>query len=242
MPKLQLKISGVGKGTPEKRFTAYEGPPLVAGVYVVKLKRMVHKTIKSAANAGADRFELVLEVVGPDHASEFFGAPIFDGLNVIDGFGMQQCNAFLHALSGATTSRAKTAIEKAFYEGDMQYVEQDFQGNKTIHITKIGKIPVNSPKGERLMKAVVRIQKGDGQYGPKPVVGEFLPYDGEQTGKTNASEDLGEDVLAGLEDDATVDAEPDDAGDDNVVDGDFGDNVIGDDDDVDVEGDPDRPF
>lgn len=205
MPKMQLRMSGVGAGTPDRRYETYSGPPLVGGTYVVKLKRMVHKQIGykdgkrnpqyNGNNLGADRFELVMEVVGPEHHSQFIGAPIFDGLNVIDGFGAQMCNEFLHAIAGATTQAQRAAAEKAFYETELVYENVDFQGNKTTHIKKIGKLNINSPKGELLLRVVVRPDTKSDR--PRVQVSQYLPYDGEGVvNKAAASEDAGDDLLA----------------------------------------------
>ena len=86
MGTLKLKVSGVGVKAAEQREGGYNGPELTGGTYVVRLKRMVHteigvdpatgkaKQTYTGKNLGADRFNILLEVVEPD---QWKSAPIW---------------------------------------------------------------------------------------------------------------------------------------------------------------------
>ena len=185
--KMKLKYSGGRReGTPERAegsYKNYEGPPLVPGVYVVKVKRMVHTEIGannpnySGNNKGADRFNLLLEVVGPESASEYVGAAIFEGVNAIGGYSAQICNEFLTALAGGKGNRADLTLD-AFWGGDLLVnTVKDNNGADTKHITKIGPVNVGSPTGTTLMKVSVVDDKTATK--PRVKVTKWLPYEGE---------------------------------------------------------------
>lgn len=196
MAKLQLKLSGVGKGAAEGG-SQYSGPALVDGAYTVRLKRMTHSAIGmnpsySGNYKGADRFNILFEVVEP---AQFAGAPIWDGVNVIDP-SIQYVNQFLYALAGATTPGAQKVVEKAFYEGDITTKTVARQnGTQDVHIVKIGNITVNSPNGERLIQVNVKL---DAKQDGKPTIKGYFPYAGQQQ---QASNGVANDLLGDVEDD-----------------------------------------
>ena len=186
--KMRLKYNGGRReGTPERSeggFKQYEGPPLVPGVYLVKLKRMVHTEIGknnpnySGNNKGADRFNLLLEVVGPDSASEYVGAAIFEGVNAIGGFSAQICNEFLTALAGGPGNRADVTMD-AFWNGDLIVEKRQGRDGKDdeIHIKKIGPVVVESPSGTALLKVSVREDKTSDR--PRVKVSRWMPAEDE---------------------------------------------------------------
>jgi len=213
MQKMKLKVSGVGIKAAEQREGGYNGPELVGGTYVVRLKRMVHaqigidpKTGKkkdryTGQNLGADRFNCMFEVVEPD---QWKGAAIWEGINVIDGDGLQYVNQFLHALSGAETNGQKKAIESAFYDGDLvtEGVASRKYGYDEDHVKRIGKlVNVNSPQGEVLLKVVIRMDRSENP--PRAKVVSYLAYDGElpqpQAKSTDETTDLLGDLATGLD-------------------------------------------
>jgi hypothetical protein len=210
--KMKLKYDGGRReGTPTRGegYKTYEGPALVPGVYVVRLKRMVHTEIGannpnySGNNKGADRFNLLLEVVGPDSASEYVGAAIFEGVNAIGGFSAQICNEFLTAIAGGPGNRADVTMD-AFWGGDMlvNTVKDNHDAN-VKHVTKIGPIKVDSPSGGTLLKvSVVDDKKAEK---PRVRVSKWLPYDGDGMNSgvavaptVAAAPGLDDDVLAAL--------------------------------------------
>lgn len=175
--KMKLKYSGGRReGTPERSggggdYKPYEGPPLVPGVYEVRLKRMVHTAIKSEKNLGKDRFNLLLEVTGPD--SQYVGAPIWEGVNAIEGYSAQICNEFLTALAGGPGNRADVVMD-AFWNGELTIERKRSEGREDeVHVTKIGPLKIESPNGTATLKVSVREDKTSEK--PRVKVTKWLP-------------------------------------------------------------------
>ena len=193
--KMKLKYSGGRReGTPTRGegYQAYEGPPLVPGVYLVKLKRMVHTEIGknnpnySGNNKGADRFNLLLEVVGPDSAKEYVGAAIFEGVNAIGGYSAQICNEFLTALAGGPGNRADVTMD-AFWDGDMLVQKsQSRNGEDEVHVKKIGPLNIESPTGSMLLKVSVVADKNSDR--PRVKVSRWLPAEVAEKEKVQTAE------------------------------------------------------
>jgi hypothetical protein len=230
---MKVKFGDVdGKGVAPASGTGYAGPDLVKGSYVCKIKRATIGQInKEGENKGKPRISILLEVCGPESAKEYFGHPIWDGLNIIGG-SEGFVNAFLHGLTDGSQS-AKDAVEKAFWppNGPNAKRETNKAGTKAeVHIKKIGKYPIMSPKGEHLVQVVAVPDSYNGKF--RATVDQYIPYPGKQ--KTISDDDVDDDDI---DDDFEVDAD-EIGGDNEAMISDLDDDP--DMDDVDVDDEP--PF
>jgi phosphopantothenoylcysteine synthetase/decarboxylase len=120
--KLKWDISGKGvkpKQPGEGGGNNYEGPNLVKGSYPAKIKRMeVTKITSNTVNKGKPRIRILLEVQTDKikGKEQYHGAPVWDGLNIIES-GKPYVNAFLHALTDGS-EKSKRAIEAVFWDED----------------------------------------------------------------------------------------------------------------------------
>ena len=113
--KLKWDISGKGEEAWGAGLSQYEGPVPPKGSYVAKVKRMtVGKINKEGDNKGKPRIAVLLEICGgagstglKDTSYPYYGAPIWDGLNIIKSQA-GRVNSFLHALTDGT-QQAKDA-------------------------------------------------------------------------------------------------------------------------------------
>ena len=214
MPRVKWDIDGKGVGPANAGGVGYSGPDLPKGSYVAKVKRMTLGRIKSqGANHNKPRISVLLEVCGPESAKQYFGAPVWDGLNIIDS-SVPFVNAFLHGLTNGSDSEKK-AVESAFWppNGPMTKKEANKAGDEVIHITKIGKYNINSPQGEQLVQITVRAGRDlSGNY--RPEISGYLPYDGPKTESVDGDEDDDDDNFdfgdEDEDDDDTFDDEEDD--------------------------------
>lgn len=232
---MKVKWDTDGKGVTAST-GRYAGPDLEKGSYVVKLKRMTIVKIKAKAspNFNKPRINLIMEVCGPDKASEYFGHPIFDGLNIIES-GRGYVNAFLHALTDGS-DKQKKAIEAAFWPPNGPDAKREKRRNSEetdLHVKKIGPWKIGSPNGELLLQVTAKPDH-DLKGAFRAAVTQYLPYQGADNLSSAADDDDFDDD----DEDFVVDA--DEIGGDN-------DKLISDldaDDDgfVDVVGDDEPPF
>jgi hypothetical protein len=190
--KLKWDITGKGDEAWGADFTQYEGEVPPKGSYVCRIKRMTVGAIKSQGeNHGKPRIAVLLEVVGGagadgvrDKDYEYFGAPIWDGLNIIKT-QTPKVNAFLHALTDGS-EEAKRAIETAFWppNGPDAKKEAKKDGSEEVHIKAIGKYPIQSPNGEFLVRVITKIEP-DLQSQPRAAVNQYLPYKGPKPTASN---------------------------------------------------------
>jgi hypothetical protein len=199
---MKVKWDVDGKGVAPQQGMGYSGPDLPKGSYVAKIKRMtIGKISKEGENHNKPRISVLLEVVGPEDASEYIGHPIWDGLNIIES-GRGYVNAFLHALTDGSKS-AKDAVEKAFWppNGPNAKREANKDGSKSdLHVKKIGRYVIASPNGEHLVQIVAKPDSYQGKF--RAVVDQYIPYAGKQTNKVADDDDLDDD-----DDDLIVDAD-----------------------------------
>lgn len=203
--KVKWDINGKGVDPASGDF-GYKGPNLPKGSYIAKVKRATLSEIKSeGANKGKPRISVLLEVVGGAEtdgkpaltASEFkyMGAPVWDGLNIIDS-SVPFVNAFLHALTDGS-DKGKRDVEHAFWDMDkvirrVKVEKGPRAGTVDKHLISFGKYKLNSPNGEVLVQITTKAGADlKGNY--RPEVTGYLPYDGEQTKGIVASEDEDED-------------------------------------------------
>lgn len=217
---VKVKWDVDGTGVAPNQGTGYAGPDLPKGSYVCKVKRMtIGKINKAGENMGKPRISVLLEVCGPESASEYFGHPVWDGLNIIES-GRGYVNAFLHALTDGSET-AKKAVEKAFWppNGPNAKKETNKAGTKTdLHIKKIGKYPIMSPNGEYLVQVVAVPDTYQGKF--KAKVDQYLPYTGKQTAKLVDPDDDDDDIDDDIDDDDDIDVDDDDVDLDDDVDDD----------------------
>jgi len=223
MPKMKWDISGKGVPPSKAGGLGYDGPELPKGSWPAKVKRMeVIRIASNTVNKGKPRIRLLMEVQTANlkGKEEYHGAPVWDGLNIIEqsqGF----VNAFLHALTDGS-ERAKRAIEAVFWDEDKgpdyKRVENK-RGDKETHITKIGRVPINSPNGEVMIQIVTRAgQDQNGNY--RPEIAGYLPYLGEKPKAVEPQDDDEDDDLIGDEEDDEEDYEEDEDYEDEEDEGD----------------------
>ena len=138
-------------------------------------------------------------VVVRDTSYEYYGAPIWDGLNIIKT-QTPKVNAFLHALTDGS-EEAKRAVETAFWppNGPEAKKEARKDGSEDIHIKAIGKYPIQSPSGEFLVRIITKMEN-DLQGQPRAAVNQYLPYKGTQE-KAAANGQVADDSVAEVVDD-----------------------------------------
>ena len=185
--KLKWDITGKGEEPWGAGLSQYEGPTPPKGSYIAKIKRMTVGAIKSQGdNHGKPRIAVLLEIVGGSGADgvrdknyQYFGAPIWDGLNIIkEPFSLGKINGFLHALTDGS-DEAKRAVETAFWppNGPDAKKEPRRDGGEDIHIKAIGKYQIQSPAGEHLVRIITKMES-DLQGEPRAAVNTYLPYTG----------------------------------------------------------------
>lgn len=245
MVKAKWDINGKGVAAAEGgAFQTYNGPDLPKGSWPAKMKRVVVTKIKSkGANLGKPRLQILFEVqtkqLEDETKHKYHGAPVWDGLNIIEG-SEGFVNAWLHSLTDGSKA-AKNAIESAFWDADkgpdLKRVKVDKgprEGQVDTHIIKIGKVKVNSPNGEFMVQITTKAGKDlDGNY--RPEVSGYIPFQGEQPSAK------GDDDDDDFDDDDFDDDEDDDDGimsDDDIDDDDDDDDEDGDDDDEDADDKP----
>lgn len=232
--KVKWDVDGKGEEAWGGSGTRYEGKPPPKGVYIAKIKRITMSKIKSEANKGKPRLNVLLEVVGGQGADglndedyQYLNAPIWDGVNVIKSQA-GRANMFVHALTDGSDD-AKREVENAFWPPHMNVKAERVakrNGDEEVHIKSIGKYQINSPNGNILVKVVTKMGRAlDGS--PRAEVAQYLPYQPKSGVKTNgATVDAGEDSdddeddemldVADMPDD---DDDDDDAGDEDFEDG-----------------------
>lgn len=210
--KLKWDISGKGEEAWGAGLSQYEGPVPPKGSYVAKVKRMtVGKINKEGDNKGKPRIAVLLEICGgagstglKDTSYPYYGAPIWDGLNIIKSQA-GRVNSFLHALTDGT-QQAKDAVEAAFWppNGPDAKKEPNRAGVDEVHIKKIGKYPIESPAGEHVIRIVTKMGH-DLDGNPRAEINQYLPYTGpREEVKTNGQVDA--EGFEVVEDDGIIDA------------------------------------
>lgn len=245
MVKAKWDINGKGAAPAEGGFTTYDGPDLPKGSWPAKLKRVVVTKIKSkGANQGKPRLQILFEVqtkqLEDKSKHKYHGAPVWDGLNIIEG-SEGFVNAFLHALTDGSKAQ-KNAIESAFWDSDkgpdikrVKVEKGPREGQIDTHIIKIGRVKVNSPNGEFWVQITTKAGKDqNGAY--RPEISGYVPFQGKQPGAGGDDDDYADDDDYSDDDDDYGD---EDADDDDGDDGIMSDSDVGDDDDSDDEDDGD---
>lgn len=237
---VRVKFGEDGKGVDPASGGNYSGPNLPKGSYRCKLKRMTLGEINSmGANKGKPRITVLLEVVGPPEASQYFGHPVWDGLNIIKP-SIPFVNAFLHGLTDGSES-AKRAVEKSFWDdGPLVTKVKNKKGEVQKHITKIGKYKIGSPNGEIEVQVTAAPDEYQGKF--KAKVTNYIPIEGSNNAADDDDED--DDLLDDVDDGADDDDDDDDGDDDDYeMDDDADDDDDDDDDDDAVEsGGKRKPF
>lgn len=209
--KLKWDVDGKGDEAWGSGQDAYTGDVPPKGSYIGKLKRVTQVKIKAEGeNKGKSRLNVLVEVTGGqgsngpvDPEYKFYGAPIWDGVNIIKS-QTGRVNAFIHALTDGS-DEAKRAVENKFYPPNMDVRAEKVarrSGEEDIHIKSIGPYKINSPNGETLVRIVTKAGKNlDGT--PRAEISQYLPYTGPTP--TNNGKVVDDD-----EDDDLLDADVDD--------------------------------
>jgi hypothetical protein len=249
--KLKWDISGKGvkpKQPGEGGGNNYEGPNLVKGSYPAKIKRMeVTKITSNTVNKGKPRIRILLEVQTDKikGKEQYHGAPVWDGLNIIES-GKPYVNAFLHALTDGS-EKSKRAIEAVFWDedkgADFKKVRNKKSDEIEVHITKIGRLQINSPNGEKMIQIVTRPGE-DNKGNFRPEVAEYLPYTGagvdDDDSDIDEMDDDDDDMLGAVDDDDDED-DDEDEGDPEEYDDDDDDDSDEDDEDDDEDDEDEEP-
>jgi hypothetical protein len=232
MPKMKWDVDG--KGVAPGSAGGYAGPDLPKGSWPAKVKRVEVVKIgenkkegdAKSANDGKPRLRILLEVQtshDPDR-KKYHGHPIWDGLNIIKG-SESFVNGFLHGLTDGS-QRAKDAIESAFWDDDkgpdikrIKVLKGKNAGKIETHIIKIGRVKIDSPKGEVMVQVTTKPGEWKGDY--RAEVTGYIPFDPTTfAGPLNGAEvdeDEDDDDLLDSDD---IDEDDVDEDDDDVVDDD----------------------
>lgn len=218
---MKVKWDVDGKGEAAWGGGRYEGEVPPKGSYIAKIKRITMSKIKSEGeNKGKPRLSVLLEIVGgrgsegaiDDMEYEYYGAPVWDGVNIIKAQA-GRANAFVHALTDGTDD-AKRAVENKFWPPNMDVRAEKVEkrdGSTEIHIKSIGPYKINSPNGDILVRVVTSMGK-DLQGNKRAEVSQYLPYTGPAVKKApipaSEDEDEEEEILdADMDDDEDEDLE-----------------------------------
>lgn len=227
-------------------FSNYSGPTPPKGSYPAKVKRMEVVKIKGAgANKGKPRIRILLEIqtkqLPEKELHKYHGAPVWDGLNIIEG-SEGFVNGFLHALTNGSAA-ATAAIESAFWDEDKgpdlkrtKVAAGPREGEVETHVIKVGRAQINSPKGEFMLQITTKMGK-DLDGNPRPEVSSYVHYTGPKAvGEESDSE--GDDDFDDEDDDDMI---GDDGDEDEDEDADEEDDEEDDEDDEDENDDEDEP-
>lgn len=209
MPKLKpFNISGMEDVVDAEPTTTYRDIPAPPkGRYKVRLKRMTHGTIRSGDNAGAPRFNCLLELIGPSSADKYMGYGFWHGLNLTKQ-GAGYVNQFLNGLAGGSES-AQRSLRKAFWGADI-VVDEDG------HVQRIGKTKIGSPDGQLTLEITSRLGKDRDGNARAEVVSVLVPQNDSASFETEDDEDEDDDdILEEDEDDEDEQDEDDDDEDDS---------------------------
>jgi hypothetical protein len=209
--KLKWDISGKGEEAWGSGISQYEGPVPPKGSYIAKVKRMtVGKINKEGDNKGKPRISILLEICGgagaeglKDTSYTYYGAPIWDGLNIIKSQA-GRVNGFLHALTDGSKA-AKDAVETSFWppNGPNADKETNRAGVEEIHIKKIGPYVIASPAGEHVVRIVTRMGR-DLEGNPRAEVNQYLPYTESKPTTTVVNGQVDDTGMEIIEDDADI--------------------------------------
>jgi hypothetical protein len=239
-----------GKGVPAMGGgqQGWSGPDLPKGSWPAKIKRMEITKIKSQGeNHNKPRIRILLEVTGlKGDKAKFNGHPIWDGLNIIEG-SQGFVNGFLHGLTDGSDA-AKRAIESAFWDEDkgperrrVKVEKGPRKGEIETHIVKIGKVAINSPKGETIVQVTTRpgvVEKGPNKGDYRAEVTGYIPQarpqdSDDEDDDIDDDDDMLEDDVDDDEDDDDIDDEDSDEDDDDIDDDEDDDDEDDDDEDED---------
>lgn len=200
MPKLKpFNISGMEDVIDaEPNFRDIPTPP--KGRYKVRLKRMTHGTIRSGDNAGAPRFNCLLELIGPKSADKYVGYGFWHGLNLTKQ-GAGYVNQFLNGVAGSSES-AQRSLRKAFWGADI-VVDDDG------HVQRIGKTKIGSPDGQLTLEITTRLGKDRDGNARAEVVSVLVPQN--ETASSESSDDDDDDDDLILEEDDVEDSDGDES-------------------------------
>lgn len=199
MPKLKpFNISGMQDVVDAEPSGIRDIPAPPKGRYKVRLKRMTHGNIRSGDNAGAPRFNCLLELIGPKSADKYVGYGFWHGLNLTKQ-GAGYVNQFLNGLAGSSES-AQRALRKAFWAADI-VVDDDG------HVQRIGKTKISSPDGQLTLEVTTRMGK-DRDGNPRgEVVSILVPHNETADSSSDDDDDEDDDVLDEVEEEEEDDEE-----------------------------------
>lgn len=207
MPKLKpFNISGM-EDVLDAEPTYRDVPAPPKGRYKVRLKRMTHGTIRSGDNAGAPRFNCLLELIGPKSAEQYIGYGFWHGLNLTKQ-SAGYVNQFLNGIAGSSEA-AQRSLRKSFWGADILVDDES-------HVQRIGKVKIGSPDGQITFEITSKVGKDRDGNPRSEVVSILVPQN--DTGATFDSEDDddedAEDVLADVTEDEEDEVDEDDDDDD----------------------------
>lgn len=179
MPKLNFGIADAADQEAAQGYPVYKGELPPNGVYEGILKVMKVGKIGSGADKGKNRLQITIILDDPDHP-EFDGCPVFGGLNLTDQ-GVPYVNQMLEALTDGS-DKAKADVKRAFWKTG------PIADDAKEHILKIGRLQVNSPRGE--IRVMVATRQNTYQGNTTAQVQQYMLADSESgNSKGNSSDD-----------------------------------------------------
>lgn len=209
MPKLNFGIADAADVEAAQGFKPYKGKLPPNGAYEGVLKVLKVGKIGSGTDKGKHKLSPTVILDDPEYP-EYHGCPMFGNLNLTDQ-GVPYVNQFLESLTDGS-EKAKADIKRAFWKTG------PIVDDAKEHILRIGKLQVNSPKGEIRVLVGTKIDTYNGNTSVKIQQYMLIGDDEDRGPNTDDDDDDDESNVVEAEDDSDdvteVDSDDEDAGED----------------------------
>lgn len=201
MPKINFGMADAADVAASQGFEVYKGELPPNGAYEATVKVVKVGKIGSGNDKGKSRLMITAVIDDPDYP-EYKGCPAFGNLNLTEQ-GVAYVNQFLEALTDGSEAQKK-AVKNAFWKTG------PIVDDAKEHIVRIGKVQVNSPKGE--IKITIGVKHNTWQGNTTLRIQQWM-LAGEGDG-SDSSDDDDESNIVDAEDDSVVDVDDADVEDD----------------------------
>ena len=211
MPKINFGMADAADVEASQGFPVYKGDLPPNGAYQAAVKVVKIDKIGSGNDKGKSRLKIVAIIDDPEYP-EYKGCPAFGNLNLTEQ-GASYVNQFLESLTDGSEAQKK-AVRNAFWKTG------PIVDDAKEHIVRIGKVQVNSPRGELVV--VIGTRHNTWQGNTTLQINQWM-LAGENEGSGSDDEDDESNVVE-ADDDSVVEvddaeSEDDDEGDEEDGDG-----------------------
>lgn len=199
MPKMNFGIADAADVAAAQGFEPYKGELPPNGVYEGVLKVCKIGKIGSGTDKGKNSLKPTIILDDPDYP-EYNGCPAFGNLNLTDQ-GVPYVNQFLESLTDGS-EKAKADIRKAFWKTG------PIVDDAKEHLLRIGKVQVNSPKGEIRITVGTKTSTYNGNTSVK--IQQYMLTEGSGAGPSESEAEVveaEEDSVAEVDSDEEVDGD-----------------------------------